>query len=87
MVHAIYVEGFLIKDNWQYFVTESKQANPATLLGDVIEVAGGPTLDETFGKSLAQWKLIEPKMEYFLDNTIKSSALNAASALIETLRK
>lgn len=85
-INAIYIEGFLIKDNWDYFRGESASADSAKLLADVIEVAGGATLEEAFSPSYKQWLSIEPKMNYFLDNTIKSSALNTAAALIEKLR-
>jgi hypothetical protein len=84
VVNLIYIEGFLIRDNWQYFVSEidsaSNVASAASQLPDIIGIAGD-TLIGAFAPSLDQWITIEPKMNYFMDNTIKSSALNTASLL------
>lgn len=88
IINAIYIEGFLIKDNWDYFKTEANtSSDPAALLADVIDIGGEATLTEAFAPVLNKWISIEPKMQYFLDNTIKSSALNTAAQTIEKLRR
>jgi hypothetical protein len=83
-VNLIYTEGFLIFDNWQYFVGEVNGAAsvPAavSVLNDIIGIAND-TLLTAFKPSLAQWISVEPKMQNFVDNTIKSSALGTASNL------
>lgn len=89
-VNAAYVEGFLIKDNWEYFVGELASGDPATVLLDLIEVAAGAegsTLYEAFSPSFGQWVSIEPKMQYFMDNTIKSSALATAATIAERIKR
>lgn len=87
VVNTIYVEGFLIKDNWVYFQKEAATAgDAASLLGDIVD-ASTATLTEAFRPTYDQWVSIEPKMSYFMDSTIKSSALNTASTVIEKLRK
>lgn len=87
LVNTIYLEGFLIKDNWEYFQKEMQTStNPAQLLADIVD-ASTATVSEAFGSALAQWVAMEPKMQSFMDSTIKGSALNTASATIEKLRK
>ena len=87
IVNTIYAEGFLLKDNWDYFQAEAGTTNdPITLLSDVIDIASSSTLDEAFQPAFGQWLALEPKMQYFHDNTIKSSALQTASSTIEKLR-
>jgi hypothetical protein len=84
VVNLIYVEGFLIKDNWQYFVGEVNSAaniqTASQVLVDIVGIAND-TLLTAFKPSLAQWISVEPKMQNFVDNTIKSSALSTASTL------
>lgn len=84
VVNLLYTEGFLIHDNWQYFVGEVTGAADvkaaAALLPDLAEIAGD-TLNQAFQPALGQWISIEPKMQYFIDNTIKSSAMNTASVI------
>lgn len=88
IVNTVYAEGFLLKDNWDYFKSEAAStSDPITLLTDVIDIASSSTLDEAFKPAFAQWVSLEPKMQYFHDNTIKSSALQTASITIEKLRK
>ncbi len=90
VVNTIYLEGFLIKDNWQYFKDEVPLTSDyASLLSDILEIAGGgtgSTLQEAFKGAYEQWLIVEPKMEYFLDNTIKSSSLNMAALVAEKVR-
>lgn len=85
VLNTIYLEGFLIKDNWEYFLGEAQSGNAKSVLTDVIDVAGGATLPEAFAPALDQWLSVEPKMAGFLDNTIKGSALSTASNVIEKL--
>jgi hypothetical protein len=84
VVNLLYVEGFLIKDNWDYFTSEidgaPDVASAAALIPDVADIAND-TLNQAFNPALAQWISLEPKMQYFIDNTIKSSALNTASII------
>lgn len=79
VLNCIYAEGFLIKDNYEYFRDELETANDLNgaqeLLTDVFNI-GMDTLETAFGKVLAQWVSVEPKMENFRDDSIKSSALN-----------
>lgn len=87
IVNTIYLEGFLIKDNWTYFQTEIRtSAAPAQLLSDIID-ASTATLAEAFRPAFTQWVELEPKMQNFMDSTIKGSALNTASGTIEKLNK
>jgi hypothetical protein len=87
VVNTIFVEGFLIKDNWEYFQKEAATTGDAAqLLGDIVDAATA-TLTEAFRPTYEQWVQLEPKMSYFMDSTIKSSALNTASATIEKLRR
>ncbi|HRO68330.1 MAG TPA: hypothetical protein PL182_12245, partial [Pseudobdellovibrionaceae bacterium] len=89
VMNLIYVEGFLIKDNWEYFMSEiasaPNAASAAAQLPDVVGIASD-TLIQTFSPALDQWVQVEPKMNYFVDNTIKSSALNTASVLAQKIK-
>lgn len=89
-INVIYAEGFLIEDNWKFFAEDARaSATPATLLVDVIEVASGgegSTLYEAFAPAYQQWVSIDAKMQYFMDNTIKSSALATAAAVAEKVK-
>lgn len=89
IVNVVYAEGFLIKDNWQYFNAEIDRSATAVaaaaLFADMSEIAQD-TLTQAFKPSLDQWLGIEPKMQYFLDNTIKSSALNTASTILPKIK-
>ncbi|MDZ4678606.1 MAG: hypothetical protein SGI74_14000 [Oligoflexia bacterium] len=85
ILNSIYIEGFLIKDNWEYFkqelstVTAPKVA--ATHLSSATDIALD-TLNEAFRPAFDQWVLVMPKMSSFIDNTIKSSAVNTAAIVI-----
>jgi hypothetical protein len=87
--NAVYIEGFLIEDNWAAYMADlSKMNKPSQAkasLAEVMEI-GQITLTEAFSPSLDQWVSIEPKMEYFIDNTIKSSVLNTAAIVSERLK-
>lgn len=89
-LNLIYSEGFLIKDNWEYFMGEIDAAADAGAVGaqmpDIIGIASD-TLTQAFSPALDQWLLVEPKMQYFIDNTIKSSSLNTASLLVEKIKR
>jgi hypothetical protein len=87
LVNTIYLEGFLIKDNWVYFQTEIRTStNPAALLADIID-ASTATLAEAFRPAFSQWVSLDPKMQNFMDYTIKGSALSTASSTIEKIKK
>lgn len=90
ILNSIYMEGFLIKDNWQYFADEVQAASDISgavaQLPDILEIAQA-TLDEAFTPALKQWVSVEPSMQFFVDNTIKSSSLNTASILAEKLKR
>ncbi|MES3039218.1 MAG: hypothetical protein V4736_15025 [Bdellovibrionota bacterium] len=82
LVNVAYAEGFLIRDNWQYFLTEVENAadvkTATAQLANIVEI-GNDTLVQAFTPSYEQWVLVEPKMNYFIDSTIKSSVLSTAS--------
>ncbi len=90
VINLIYAEGFLMKDNADYFQSEAAAAANVKAAGaqlaDVIGIASD-SLTEAFKPSFDQWLKIEPKMQYFVDNTIKSSALNTAAIVAEKLKK
>lgn len=90
IVNVVYAEGFLIEDNWKFFAEDARTStSPATLLTDVIEVASGgdgSTLSEAFAPAYQQWVSIDPKMQYFMDNTIKSSSLATAATVAEKVQ-
>jgi len=90
ILDAIYMEGFLIKDNWFYFSKEVKAAKDisaaAAQLPDFVEIAQA-TLDQAFNPALKQWVAVESKMQSFVDNTIKASSLNTASLVAEKLKR
>jgi hypothetical protein len=86
-VNAVYIEGFLIRDNWIYFKTEiANTTDWAKILTDVVEISGESSLQEAFGPALGQWRLLDRKMESFVDNTLKSSAVDTASLLVRRLK-
>lgn len=82
ILNAIFMEGFLIKDNWDYFKTELAAAtnigDAQKQMSDILSI-GMDTLDSAFNPALAQWISVESKMQNFRDDTIKSSALNLIS--------
>jgi len=90
VVDTVYLEGFLIKDNWEYFKSEilaaADVASALNQIPDIIDIAND-TFTGAFAPALSQWQTIEPKMLNFTDNTIKSSALNTASVVVERFNK
>ncbi|MGE3262325.1 MAG: hypothetical protein AB7K68_11145 [Bacteriovoracia bacterium] len=87
IVNTVYLEGFLIKDNWVYFQAEMRTAgDPVSLFTDIMD-ASTATLSEAFRPAFTQWVEMEPKMQNFMDYTIKGSALNTVSVAIEKLNK
>lgn len=90
VVNLIYMEGFLLRDNWEYFMGDLDSAPDAraaaALLPDIVGIAGD-TLTQAFSPALDQWVKVEPRMNYFIDNVIKSSALNTASLLAEKIQR
>ncbi len=88
IVNTVYMEGFLITDNWKLYVEELADLKTAKagvgLLAEVSEI-GQLTLGQAFEPALDQWLLLEPKMQYFVDNSIKASALNTAAITAEKL--
>lgn len=85
VLNTIYLEGFLIRDNWNYFGAElARSADHTRTLRNIIDVAGGDSVADAFVPALDQWRSIEPKMQGFIDGTIKSSAIAVAAILAET---
>ena len=86
VLNTAYIEGFLLKDNWVYFkqelapLTENNAA--VAVLAEMIDVAND-TLNQAFAPSLEQWKTVDPKMMNFIDDTLKSSAINTASVVAQ----
>lgn len=89
-VNLVFSEGFLIKDNWQYFLSEvdgaANAAAAAAILPDLVGIASD-TLTQAFAPAFDQWVSVEPKMAYFMDNTIKSSSLNTISLIAKKIKK
>jgi hypothetical protein len=89
VLNLLYVEGFLIRDNWDYFRSEISTAGDTSaaiaMIPDLVEIATD-TLTQAFTPALDQWISLEPKMQYFMDNTIKSSSLNTASILAKNVK-
>ncbi len=86
ILNVAYFEGFLVKDNWAYFKQEvsskTDAASALKILPEMIDVASD-TLVQAFSPALDQWKTIEPKMLNFIDDTLKSSAINTASVIAQ----
>ncbi len=89
VLNLLYIEGFLIRDNWDYFrgeIAGAGNTNAAiAMIPDLVEIATD-TLTQAFTPALEQWTSLEPKMQYFMDNTIKSSSLNTASILAKNVK-
>ena len=87
VLNTVYLEGFLIKDNVEYFKREiASSSNPAGVLRDALDAASD-TLAEAFKPAFAQWVSVDSKMNGFMDNAIKSSALNTVSVTIEKIKR
>lgn len=84
-LNTIYLEGFLIRENWLYFKSEiAKSTDLAKTLANVVDIASGAPV-EAFSSTLPQWQSIEPKMQSFVDNILKSSAVATASSIIQKM--
>lgn len=90
VINLLYSEGYLIRDNWQYFISEIDGASDVVAAGnqlpDIVGVAND-TLMQAFKPSLDQWISVAPKMNSFVDNAIKSSSLNTASLIIKKIKR
>lgn len=90
VVNLIYIDGFLIKDNWQYFQGEIDGAasvkEAGAIIGDIVGIALD-TLTQAVTPAIDQWLAIDPKMQYFIDNTLKSSSVTTASLLAEKIKR
>ncbi len=90
ILNIIYIEGFLLKDNWLYFKqevrTKTDGLSALAILPEIIEVAND-SLVQAFAPSLEQWKSIDPKMLNFIDDTLKSTAINTASVIAQRTGK
>lgn len=81
LCNVIYAEGFLIKDNWDYYLSEiqsSSESSAKSLLTEIVSLAPD-TIAFAFEPTLSQWISIEKGMNGFSDNAIKSSSINAAA--------
>lgn len=87
---AIYVEGFVTKANLTTFLGRISSAadlsGAAEVLPRIVNIAS-KTIERAFSPALEQWKIVEPKMENFLDNVIKSSTLSAASTIDAKIKR
>lgn len=86
LLNAIYIEGFLIKDNWDYYRSEINNASVEKAMGlipEIVEVATD-TFTTSFDPAYGNWKSLslDSKFENFIDDTVKSSALNNASLMV-----
>lgn len=86
LLNTIYIEGFLIKDNWDYYASELQGASVAkalSMIPEVVEVATD-TFSVAFDPTYSTWKslALDTEFENFIDDHIKSSALNNASLMI-----
>ncbi len=89
LLNAIYLEGFLIKSNYQVFANQVASADLAAasgILGKVVAVAS-KTIEKALSPALEQWKVVDPKMENLLDNVIKSSSLSAAAGVDAKIKR
>jgi hypothetical protein len=89
LLNTIYLEGFLIKSNWQVFAGQMENVDLTTASGVLAKasVIAMKTTEKAFSPALEQWKVVEPKMENFLDNVIKSSSLSTAATVEAKLKK
>lgn len=79
LVNLAFLEGFLIQDNWTYFLEEAKgSGSPKAMLTDLVMIASD-TMDEAFRPAYSIWSQLSPKMERFKDDVMKSSVLNVIS--------
>ena len=86
LLNLIYVEGFLIEDNWAYFYEELSSGDSEALsstLVDVVDVAA-MTLDDVFLGTVTAWAQAsgKPGVQQFRDDILKSSSLNSVSVIL-----
>jgi hypothetical protein len=90
LLNAVYIEGFLFRNNLAYFQNQINSAadvaTAASVLPKVVAIAS-KTIEKGLSPALEQWKTVEPKMENFLDNVIKSSTLSAAAAVDAKIKR
>lgn len=90
LTNAIYIEGFIAQNNLAFFQGQMNAAADvaaaAAVLPRVVNIAS-KTIEKAFSPALEQWKTVEPKMDNFLDNVIKSSTLSAASTIDAKLKR
>lgn len=89
MVNLAYMEGFLLQDNWQYFLEESVAAATDTsktkeLIANVIEISLD-SINSTFKNEFTQWNQLSEDLANFYDDVAKSSSLNALSVWADKL--
>jgi hypothetical protein len=90
ILNTVYMEGFMLKDNWKFLVDE---LNTFTELGKAIDdipdivIFGEDTFRKAMEPALDQWITVEPKMQNFVDDTVKSSALNTASIVAQKVKR
>jgi len=84
-LNSIYLEGFLIRDNWLYFKSEiQKSTDLAKTLTDIVNIASSAPA-EAFSGTLGAWLSVEAKMQTFIDNTLKSSAVATATTIVQKI--
>jgi hypothetical protein len=90
LLNAVYIEGFLFRNNLAYFQNQINSATDvataASVLSKVVGIAS-KTIEKGLSPALEQWKTVEPKMENFLDNVIKSSTLSAAATVDAKIKR
>lgn len=87
LLDTMFTEGFLVQSNWEYFsekLNEGGMDGVADIVQQATEIAGD-TVVTSMGTALEQWVSLEPKMQGFVDNVIKSSSINAASVALGKL--
>jgi hypothetical protein len=90
VANLIYLDGFFLKDNWMFFKQQIKKTadvkKAADLLPDMIDIASD-NLNQTMAPAYDMWKKVEPKMQSFVDDSLKSSAVNTASLIALKIKR
>jgi len=90
LLNTIYMEGFLIPDNYNYFAGEIKGATDlnaaVAVVANVPEIAQDSLVRSVDG-ALQLWIQVEPQMEKFVDNTMKSSSINVLAVVLNRIGK
>ncbi len=86
LLNLIFIEGFLIEDNWAYFYDELSSGDSEALsstLVDVIDVAA-MTMDDVFLSTVTAWSQASGQsgVQQFRDDVLKSSSLNSVSVIL-----